>query len=453
MLEKIDVNIKHITQNSKRVRPGSLFISMNDLHLSEAIENGASAIISNKNLKLDIPTYRANPKVAYAEVLKEFYHHNLFLVGITGTDGKTTTSSIVKHLLGNECGIIGTNGIKYKDKKLESKLTTPILEDIYKYLNIFQKEKIETAVLEASSEGIIDNRINGLNFDICIFTNLSHEHLNTHKNMSNYFQSKLKLFKEMKRDGIAVINIDDDYFKELNESIDNPIITYGTNKDADFQIVDIRHNDNLTSFTLKNKNNSYEITTNLLGKYNIYNITAALIAAGKQKDINTLIPKLNNIPEIEGRFVHVKNDKEINVVVDFAHTPNAIKNLLETINIRKKGNSILVIGAAGEKDKTKRKTMGKIATENSDFVVFTSEDPKFEDESKIIEDLLKEVTSENYIKIYDRKEAIRAAIHIARMNDTVIITGKGNEQYMKKNNKLTKHNDIEIAREFIKKKE
>ncbi|XMB85707.1 UDP-N-acetylmuramoyl-L-alanyl-D-glutamate--2,6-diaminopimelate ligase [Mycoplasmatota bacterium WC44] len=452
-LKDIKQTFTHITQNSKMVTENSLFVSMNDKHLFEAIKNGAVAIISNNDMPLHVPVYETDPLMAYTNILKDMYDLSIDLIGITGTDGKTTTASIIQYLLTNDkCGSIGTNGIKYKDETIESKYTTPILEDTYDYLNTFEKEGLKTAVMEVSSEGILNNRINGLEYDVAIFTNLTHEHLNTHKTMDNYFSTKIQLFKQLKDDGIAIINIDDEYYPRFSSITLRKVLTYGVSDEADYQIKDIRNNGDHMTFTIKTSNKSHEIRTNLLGKYNAYNITAALITVSNRMDIYDAIKMVETIPEIEGRYFHMRNDSSIDLIVDFAHTPNALKNLLETVNENKRNNSILVVGAAGEKDKSKRSIMGEVATKNSDFVIFTSEDPKNEDEKEIVDQLLKEVTSENYIKIYDRKEAIKSAVKIARMNDTIIITGKGNEHHFNKNNKLTRHNDIEIAKEFLIKK-
>ena len=451
-LNDIRENINHITQDSKKVKPGSLFVSMNDQHLLEAIKNGANAIISKENRDLTVPVYKDNPDKAYENLLKDFYDISINLIGITGTDGKTTTASIIQHLLTRDkCGNIGTNGISYKQENIKSKLTTPILEDTYMYLDLFQKQNMKYAVMEVSSEGILDNRIASLEYDKCIFTNLTHEHLNTHQTMENYFNTKIRLFNQLKPNGTAIINIDDEYSNKMINNLNKKIITFGTSNEADYQITNINQYKDHTTFTLKTNFTSYNLQTNLMGKYNLYNITAAIIAVSDYISIEEAIDKISSIPQIEGRYVHLTNN-EIDLIIDFAHTPNALKNLLETVNINKVNNSILVMGSAGEKDKTKRKTMGNIASTKSDFVIFTSEDPKTEDETSIIDHLLEEVMSENYVKIYDRKEAIKTAIAIARVNDTVIITGKGNEHTFNKNNILTKHNDIEIAKEFLAKK-
>ncbi len=435
----------YYTKNSKKVVPNTLFFSENDLHLAEAIENGATTIISNNKLELEVPCYQRDVLKEYSRILKEVYPHDQKLIGITGTDGKTTTCAIISHLLGNDnCANIGTNGIFYKNKTIDTGLTTPMLEEIYRSFVTFAENDIQYTAMEVSSEGILNNRVAGLNFDIAIFTNLSNEHLNSHKTMANYLATKLKLFEQLSPTGTAIINIDDKYLRDISRPKNT--ITFGKSVPADYIIMDIEFDSETMTFSVITKEKEYFISTNLIGEYNAYNITSALIV-GELLQVDNILDKLKTIPKIEGRFVKIAGPVE--VIVDFAHTPNALKNLLTTVREICNKNIVLVVGAAGRKDREKRKDMGLISTEYSDFVIFTSEDPKDEDENEIISDLLTDVKTDNHLTVLDRKKAIRTAISIARDGDVVVVSGKGNEQFFYKDNEKFKHNDISTVKEAL----
>lgn len=460
-----DLDINHITDDSKYVKEGSLFIAYkgetHDGHTytKDAEENGAVAILSERYINdVTIPAYSIkNLKDLLPIIAKNFFNdpsNKLKLIGITGTDGKTTTSSILNQLLNinNQSGYIGTNGVTYCGKTIKTGLTTPKSIQLNEIINDMYENKLTYSVMEVSSQGIDLGRVDGITYDTAIFTNLSHEHLDHHKSMQEYLDVKTKLFKSLSKDKYAILNADDQACEYIEENISCNILTYGINNKANIMAKNIKIGDKITTFDLVIDNEIYKnIHTNLLGLFNVYNILASIACCVRYKiDINSILGELKNINYIDGRMLIIDKGQKYKVIVDFAHTPNALEQLLKYSNNITTGNTIIVFGSAGKKDKTKRPVMGKIASIYADKIILTSEDPRGEDVQNIINEINSGIDNKDKVTvIYNRKEAIEYAIKNVNTGDTILITGKGNESTQEIKNMKYRHNDIDIATNAI----
>lgn len=429
----------HITANSKKVKRESIFVSINNNqnYINEAINNGASLIVSESKIE----NIRANLIVNNIKYFFSYYYKkindisidNYTVIGVTGTDGKTTICKMIYDTITERYPAlcIGTNGVFYKDKKIESKNTTPDIEEILECFLIAKEEKIKYIILEVSSEGILAKRLTGIKFDIIIFSNLSHEHLNTHHTMENYFNTKKRILKLLKKNGKLITNIEDYYGKKLSNENS---VNYGLNK-GKTRSLNIRFSSNKTKILLTDGNNLFFYTIPFIGIYNIYNFLATFSCINQLFNIKLFTFKKLSPPD--GRFIKIDN-----VIIDFAHTPNALENLLLTIKETYNKNMILVIGSQGGKDKSKRKILGMIADKYCDEIILTSEDPKDESLVEIIFDISLGIIKTNYTIELSRKNAIEKAIKSSDYKNIIVIVGKGLESKEKHKNYTCNHSDI-----------
>ena len=451
-----------IRNNSKYVKENDIFICTHDDYEDrhKYVDNikKASAIIIDKEIsnKTNIPLIKVkDTNDTFFQVYNDIYRKplkDLNLIGITGTDGKTTTAYIIRELLDNieDTAYLGTIGLIYKDKKIDTQNTTVSVDKFLEYASILKKENIKNLVMEVSSEGLLHNRCDNLRFKRTIITNVTGDHLNIHKTFENYLNSKLKLFDLLDNDAIAIINIDDISYKYI-KSKKVKKITYGFNKKADYRIIDYKLTNQKTTFTLKYKNNIYKIESPLLGKFNIYNLTAAIATINSLGiNIEKIIELIKEITPIPGRLNVFKTKNNSNLILDYAHTINATKSILEFANSTKQGNIITVVGCAGGREKEKRKDIGKIVTENSDKVIFTMDDPRYEKVKDIVNQMLQKVNKDNFIYMKNRKKAIKKAIDMSKENDTILILGKGTDNYMAIKNKYKKYNDLNEIKKYTK---
>ena len=459
----LNIDIDGITANSKAVKRNYIFVAIkgkNDngnKYIKEALENGACLIISDQ-----IHINRANiikvkdAKLEYIRLLQIYYSYtnNIYTVGVTGTDGKTTTSYILNSIfqMVNRSALIGTNGCQYLNKSVKTKNTTPGVDFIYQAYSVFNKHNINDLVMEVSSEGILDKRIEGYKFNGAIFTNLSHEHLNTHRTMEEYFRCKARLFQMLDKDALLVINADDQYSHKIHFYTKAKIVTYGLIH-GDYKAMNIKIHPTKSEFDLYYKNEKiYHFIINLFGKYNIYNALAAIAYAYELGiPIEVIYDGVYKVKEVDGRCMRYELNN-ITGIVDFAHTPAGLYNLIENVKLFCKGKIILVLGAQGKKDIAKRAVMGKLAVMMTSTVIFTSEDPKDESIFSILNDLTNKITSTDYYITLFREDAIKLAVKLAQPNDTIIITGKGNEEYEVIGKTQFHHNDLEILKKYLKEK-
>ena len=454
-----DILIKNISINSKEVEEGSLFVCTMgvtaDRHdfIDDAIKNGASAIIVSKDVgKKSVPIIKVpdtNRELPY--LCQKFYDYpdkKLKMIGVTGTDGKTTTSTIIQTLIGSDiCGYIGTNGRSCAKFSGDNPNTTPDSHNLYNYLDEFVKFGCKYVAMEASSEAFFRGRLQAMQFDVGVYTNITSEHLNIHGSFENYVQSKLKLFKQTKKDGFCVLNRDDEYFEIVKEACNGQVLTYGADEGNDLQIVDFKIAPRKTDIVFKYKDVEYNIESPLLGDFNVYNLAAGvLVALALGVSMEQIIKRIKDI-KVSGRLELLTTNTPYYVMVDYAHTPNGISKLLNFVHTLDINRSIVVIGQAGERDYLKRPKVGNVVVENATYAIFTYEDPRSEDPQAICEDIIKELkeTHDNYEIVIDRREAIQKAIDMAQEKDMVLILGKGNETYEKLKDETIYFNDIEEA--------
>ena len=452
----------NIKTNSKYVKKNDIFIcthdELEDRH--KYIENikKASAIIIDKDIKknISIPLIKVNnTNDTLFDIYNNYYEkplENLNIIGITGTDGKTTTAYIIKTILSEfyRAAYLGTIGFYYKDKIIKTKNTTVGIDTFLKFASTLKKENINNLIMEVSSEGLIHNRCNNLRFKRAIITNVTGDHLNIHKTFTNYLNSKLKLFSLLEKDEIAIVNRDDisyDYIKNMSIKI----LSYGFSKDATYRIKNYTLSDTNTNFTLEYNNQEYKINSPLLGKFNIYNLVTAIACLNSLGiDIDKIIEKIERITPIPGRMNVFKTKKNATIILDYAHTINATKEILKFANNVKKGKIITVVGCAGGREKDKRKDIGKTTSNLSDKVIFTTDDPRYEKVKNIVKDMTQDIKKSNYTYIKKRKKAIKHAINIAKENDIILILGKGTDNYMAIKNKYKKYNDLKVIKKYTK---
>lgn len=459
-----DTEIQDIKTNSKEINPGDLFVCIKgwnvDRHdyIKDAEERGAAALVVSKDVDSKLPTIKVtDTNGALLGVVNKFYDYpskKMTMLGVTGTDGKTTVCTIIYTLLNYylKTGYIGSNGVECPGYREASNNTTPTPEHLNRFLYNFVNNECKATIMECASEALAQARCEGIEYDYSIFTNLTHEHLNYHKTMEAYFDAKSMLFKQTKKDGYSIINIDDEYGEKMGGTSSGKVFYYGQSEKASFRFSDVILSEDYTSFKLHYNNNEYEIYMPLLGMYNVYNMTAALaVIILMGYDINELKPVFENI-HVDGRMTRIDLGQDFKVIVDFAHTPNGCQKLLDFIKTLKHNRIISISGSAGERDITKRPITGKVLVDNSDYVIFTYDDPRSEDPSSIIDQMVSDVLDkkDKYEKVIDRKLAIKKAIDMAQTGDIVLILGRGIETMVPIGKELVYMNDIEEAEKVLR---
>ena len=455
---ELDVNVNGIKINSKEVENGDMFVCIHgvktDRHdfIDEAIKNGASCIVGEKDIDCSIPYIKVkNTNYILPELCRKFYDFdrlNLKIIGVTGTDGKTTTSTSIQYLIGRDkCGYIGTNGVDCEKFTKDSPNSTPDPTLLYKYFKEFYEAGCEYVVMEASSEGFLRGRLDDLYFQAGGYTNISWEHINVHGSFDNYVKCKLRCASQTK--GKFIINYDDEYHDMFKEKSLNSL-SYGENPKCDLYIKDYTVTPRYTNVSFVYLGHEYSFISPLLGKFNVSNLACAmLICLSLGFDMETLIENAMNI-DVSGRVEMINMGQDFQVMVDYAHTPNGIKSILDFVRVLNVRRAIVVIGSAGERDYKKRPVMGRTVIDNADYAIFTYEDPRSEDPLDIIKQMVSEVDDKDkYEIVVDRSLAIKRAIDIAEKDDIVLVLGKGNETYQKLKDKVIYFNDIEECKKWI----
>ncbi|MFW5979820.1 MAG: UDP-N-acetylmuramoyl-L-alanyl-D-glutamate--2,6-diaminopimelate ligase [Halanaerobiales bacterium] len=463
------IEIDHITHDSRKVKNNTLFICIEGfntdghIYIEEAINKGASAIVVEKKPEKyhEKITYIKvnNSRKAMSYMAEAFYNNpleNLKLIGVTGTNGKTTTTYLIKAILdsaGYKTGLIGTINNIIGSKKEPAGRTTPKSLELYRLFARMIKNNVEIVVMEVSSHALDLERVTGMEFDITVFTNLSQDHLDYHKSFKNYLNAKCKLFQQTSQEGYSIINIDDKYSKEIISASAGHIYTYShNNKNSDLIASDIKINTKSVSY----KTNIFpgKITVNLSGSFNVYNSLAA-IAVAEVMSISFEYIKygLQNIKGVPGRFELIEEGQPFNIIVDYAHTPDGMENVLKTIQDFNYRKIIIVFGCGGDRDRGKRAEMGKIAVKYGDHCILTSDNPRSEKPIAIIRDIedgIKELNKNaNYTILANRRKAIYKAIKEAKIGDVIIIFGKGHESYQVFADKTIHFDDREVAKEAL----
>jgi UDP-N-acetylmuramoyl-L-alanyl-D-glutamate--2,6-diaminopimelate ligase len=455
-----NVMVNHLHFDSRKVEMDDVFVAIKGLitdghkYIQKAIDQGAKAIVCETLPEILVSgvTYLEvdNGNKALAIMASNFYDNpskNLKLVGVTGTNGKTTVSTLLYSLFkkaGYKVGLISTIKIMVDETKYTTSHTTPDAMTINKHLNLMSEEGVEFCFMEVSSHGIHQKRAEGLHFEGAIFTNLSHDHLDYHKTFAEYRDTKKQLFDGLSKTAFALTNFDDKNGMVMLQNTKARKYTYALKSFADYrgQILENQLNGQL----LKIDDN--ELWSKLIGDFNAYNLLAIYATAdilGLEKlEILRLISELENV---DGRFQYFISKEKITAIVDYAHTPDALKNVLITINALRTGNEnvITVVGCGGDRDKSKRPVMGHIASEMSNQAIFTSDNPRTESPDVIIEEMEAGVEPQNVSKILaieNRKQAIKTACKLAAANDIILVAGKGHENYQETNGKRIDFDDF-----------
>ncbi|MBR3198533.1 MAG: UDP-N-acetylmuramoyl-L-alanyl-D-glutamate--2,6-diaminopimelate ligase [Bacilli bacterium] len=431
--------IKYET-DSRKVKPGQTFVAIKGYtvdghdYIESAVKNGATAIIAEKEVKTTVPvTVVENSAKYFQEKLVEEYSKNfknLKLIGITGTNGKTTSAYLTYQMLskfGKKVAYMGTIGFMCGDYYEELPNTSPEILTIYKLLEIALDNSCEYVVMEVSSHALDLKRIEGLSFEVCAFTNLTEDHLDYHKTMDSYLECKLLITDYLKDTGVMLVNKDDDASKKFIEKFSNTK-TFGIGN-ADYDISEFDIHPDHTDIRFKVYGDDYKVTTNLTSKFNIYNyMTMFSIVHELGFNCEDIIKHTKDLKQPKGRCETYKV-KDGFAVVDYAHTPDAVLKVVTAYKELAKARVITLVGCGGDRDPMKRPIMGDIASEYSDYVIFTSDNPRTEDPENIMKDILAGVKKDNYEVCLDRREAIKKALDMINKDDIVLLLGKGHEDY------------------------
>lgn len=465
MLHVEGENMLNIQTDSRKIRPGDTFVAVrcevNDGHkyIESAIEKGATKIVvEHQDKDYGIETLVVPDTRKYiTEYLHTHYHSYLSemnLIGITGTNGKTTTAYLIYEAfnkLGIKCGYIGTIGFYLKEKVMSLPNTSVDICDTYDLIMRAYDQGYRTLVMEVSSHALANHRLEGIDYQMTLFTNLTEDHLDFHKTMENYAKAKQQLFKQLRPHGCAIVNGDDDY-KDYFILDQNRNLRYGFSKGCDYQIVKYQMNNVQTVFTYCHLGQENMVCIKMLGKYNIYNALLAIVVLKENgitdEQISEVFKTLSCPPGRMDTVVFGTNS----IIVDYAHTPDALQKIIETVRPITKGHLYTVFGCTGDRERKKRPIMSKIATTLSDYVIMTSDDPHNEDMSQIISDMTQGLEQKNYEVIVDRGDAIEKGISLLEENDTLLVLGKGHEEVIIVGNRRIPFNDKEFIQKCVQKR-
>lgn len=462
--------VQGITCDSREVKPGWLFVAISGHQvdgaefITQAVSNGAVAVISENSLELGAGVAHIQvqqARVALAEAANAFYgdlSHTMPVVGVTGTNGKTTTTYMIRDILragGRKPGLLGTVAYEIGERVLPAARTTPEAPDIHALFAQMKEAGCDAAVMEVSSHALALHRVHGIDFNISVFTNLTQDHLDFHNDMETYFDVKSKLFQmlEKEHNHKAVINLDDPWGRKLIEekNLNADIISYGFHERAMVFASDASVKAGGTSFKVITPWGDADIHLQLLGRFNIHNALAALAVGGLcEVELPIMVRALENIHAIPGRLELVKNRKGRKIFVDYAHTDDALKNVLTTLREICKGKLIVVFGCGGNRDRGKRQKMGAVAAGLADYSIVTSDNPRNEEPEAIVADVIAGFRDEaRFEVVLDRYDAIKTAVRMTKRKDVLLIAGKGHETYQEFKGTIVPFDDRETVRELI----
>lgn len=470
------LSITGIQYDSRKVALGNLFVAIKGFqsdghqYIRQALEQGAIAVMISDEAYCsnEYPWILVEDcRLALAQISSVFYGHpseKLTLIGVTGTNGKTTTTNLICHIIeaqGEKTGLIGTIHNRIGDKVLEGSRTTPESLELQQMFAAMVDEGIHYAVMEVSSHALELHRVDCCDFDIAVFTNLTQDHLDYHVTMENYCKAKTILFQMLGKNGekaglqkTAVINMDDPWAGHFLVASNVPAVTYSMHKDASWKAEQVEVGAEGVRYSV----DGHPVQLHLTGNFNVYNSLAAL-AVGEALgfSLDSVIQALEQVNGIAGRFQTVKGARDFSVIVDYAHTPDGLENVISTAQAFAKGNVITVFGCGGDRDRTKRPLMGEVAAELSDYCVVTSDNPRTEDPEQILQDILpgveKHMQPDTYHVEVDRRKAIHYAVQMAQPGDVVLLAGKGHENYQDVNGVKHHFDDYEVAQEAIREKQ
>lgn len=466
VIGQLPSNVKDISIDSRSVQPKSIFICIKGYtvdghdYAQKAVDSGAIVIVTERELELEGQVCQvivADTDRALGLLAAKFFDNpskDLTLIGVTGTNGKTSVSGIIHHMLigmGEKSALTGTIGFNLNGVLYESANTTSDALSTQQMIFRAKMEGCRAMVMEVSSHGLALGRLAGVDYDIAVFTNLTHDHLDFHGTMEEYGNAKGLLFSQMGQDltknKYVVLNADDPWSEKYAKLTPYPVWTYGLKNSADFTAENCNYDDGLTTFDMITPEGKFPVTMKLLGEFNVYNILAATaVFYGRGFPLEAILEQIEDLNPIRGRMELVKTDLPIQLFIDYAHTPDAIEKAINAALPYKKPENklIFLIGTGGNRDKSKRPTMAEKAS-RADYVILTTDDPRFEDYDSITGDLAKGMLHENYACIGDRAEAVRHAVSVAEPGDIIIFAGKGHEDYQIIGNTKYPHSDAQIA--------
>lgn len=467
-----DIKIENIACDSRKVSAGDLFICLRGFTVdghdfaAQAVAQGAVALVVEEKLAVDVPQLVVpDTRRAMAVISSRFFDFpsNKFkLIGVTGTNGKTTTTHLIYHIMtawGKKAGLIGTINRRIGDQVVEMKNTTPEALDLQRYLHDMHREGADYVAMEVSSHALDLGRVRGCQFRTAVFTNLTQDHLDYHETMENYLAAKELLFTQLgntyscKQAAYAVLNADDAASDYLLKRTAAQVVTYGIDQAADVRATNIRFSGQGVSFDVETFRGNGHLDLQLTGKFSVYNALAALATCLLEGVPFTVIKdSLEQVAGVDGRFERVDAGQPFTVLVDYAHTPDSLENVLKTVQEFVSGRVYCVVGCGGDRDRAKRPLMAQIAVQHSDVAVLTSDNPRTEDPERILQDMVDGVSGVDrarFTEIIDRREAIQFAIDAAEPGDVVLIAGKGHETYQEINGKRYDFDDRSVARAAI----
>ena len=442
------ITIDELMTDSRCQSKNGLFFCIkgmvNDGHkfISDAKANGAVAIVHSDPIK------EYNSELTYIQVdsvldtlnivAASFYNNcteKMTIFGVTGTNGKTTITSLIKNVLNQfvPCGYIGTTGISYNQISKEAFLTTPDIVPLHQTMYDMYQANIKTVALEISSIGLELQRCDTIDFDYAIFSNFSQDHIDFHGNTDNYFRAKQRLFSMLKKEATAVINIDDDFGNKIVENCKARIITYGIKNKADYRAKSLEINSSKTKFVLVHNNKEYDVETNLVAYFNVYNLLATIACLHSYGlELEAIISKFMSLPQEHGRMETIDQGQNFKIIVDIAHTTDSFEKIYEyALRITPSDKRLItVFGSAGKKDIKKRRVFGEISDRYCDLIILTEDDPRDENPKNIADEISEGIQNTPCVFIESRYDAIRQGIEVANEGDTVLILGKGDEEYM-----------------------
>ena len=458
-----DVEVKELRYNSRKVEKGDVFCCVvgtfadGHKYAAQAVEAGAAALVVERQLDLDVPQVLVeNTRIAMAEMAAAYYGNpadEMVMVGITGTNGKTSTSYMLKSIaerMGKKVGLIGTIRNMIGDIIIDTERTTPESVDLQRILRQMKDEKVDVVIMEVSSHSLDQKRVHGITYDVGCFTNLTQDHLDYHKTFENYFAAKRLLFAQCEK---AVINLDDSYAADMVAGVDIPVLTVGVREKADVTASEIDITTRGVQFDFNYRNVTSRFNVPIPGLFSVFNaMSAAGIALSLGWTLDSIKYGLEHMVSVSGRLEPLPTGKnEFTVLLDYAHTPDALENLLKTVRGFATGRVVTLFGCGGDRDHAKRPIMGEIAGRFSDFAIVTSDNPRSENPMEIIasvEDGVKKSGCE-YVVIENRRDAIEYALKNANKNDVIILAGKGHENYQEINGGKQPFDEKEIVAEIL----
>ena len=461
------VIVRGMSMDSRRVQPGDLFACVSGFKVDghdyavKAIASGAVALVVDHFLPLDVPQIKVSnvrqAVGAFAAAVNDHPSERLELVGVTGTNGKTTITYLIEKIgakHGKKVGLIGTLGSRIDGREIPGERTTPEAIEVQKLLGDMVAEGVNLAVMEVSSHAMDLGRVSGCEFDAGIFTNLTQDHLDYHKTMEDYLHAKSSLFSNLvgkKQPKISILNGDDSSFSKLSQASAARVVSYGIDKEVDYRAENVEVTSEGVRFEVRCREGIQTIQYSTPGFFSVYNALAAFVW-GVERGYNpgSVAEALAEIPGVPGRFESIRLGQPFQVIVDYAHTPDGLENVVRTARGFTKGRLITVFGCGGDRDRGKRPLMGGAASQWSDFVIVTSDNPRTEDPDQIIKEVLIGINGVDHVTLRDRREAIWSACRMAKAEDTILIAGKGHETYQIFGTEVHPFDDREVAREALR---